>query len=212
MKLATSVLLLLLFINATAADTTRYVVVSTGKHTGIHKKWSEGHGHVGYFYEYNDRGRGPKITVNVKTGDDGMVVSRTAAMATSSQIGTTCVFMIPRGTCRGRRDHTRRRLPARVTASQGSRCHRSFASLWVRVGLLLHLRRQFRQTLAVGGDPEERRLRAFRLGPRRHLPGALRPLAVLMRSLHRHVPPLVPRPVSHGETMAAACAGQRAAR
>src|SRR5689334_16489516 len=78
MKLATSVLLLLLFINATAADTTRYVVVSTGKHTGIHKKWSEGHGHVGYFYEYNDRGRGPKITVNVKTGDDGMVVSRTA--------------------------------------------------------------------------------------------------------------------------------------
>src|SRR5262249_53437340 len=51
--------------------------------------------------------------------------------------------------------------------------------------------RQFRQSLALGGDAKERCLRALRLGPRRHLAGALRTLAVLMRSFQRHVPPLV---------------------
>src|SRR5262249_2607650 len=68
---------------------------------------------------------------------------------------------------------------------------RSSASLRLRGGLLLHLRRQFRQSLALGGDAKERCLRALRLGPRRLLAGALRTLAVLMRSFQRHVPPLV---------------------
>jgi hypothetical protein len=79
MKLLASAFLAFLCIWANAADTTRYAVVSSGKHTGIHKKWSDGHGHVAYFYEFNDRGRGPRVLVNVRTNDEGLVVSRMAS-------------------------------------------------------------------------------------------------------------------------------------
>jgi hypothetical protein len=79
MKLLATASLAFLCFSASAADTTRYAVVSSGKHTGTHKKWSDGHGHVAYFYEFNDRGRGPRITVNIKTNDDGLIVSRVAA-------------------------------------------------------------------------------------------------------------------------------------
>jgi len=60
-----------------AADTTRYEVISSGKITGKHFKWSDGNGHTGYHYEFNDRGRGPKIVVNLTTNTDGLVVERT---------------------------------------------------------------------------------------------------------------------------------------
>lgn len=74
--------LLLLFIlaagAATAADTTRYEVISSGKITGKHVKWSDSPGHAAYHYEFNDRGRGPKITVTLRTNGEGMVIERTA--------------------------------------------------------------------------------------------------------------------------------------
>jgi imidazolonepropionase-like amidohydrolase len=41
-------------------------------------KWSDRHGHYGYHYEYNDRGRGPKIIVNLTSNADGVIVERTA--------------------------------------------------------------------------------------------------------------------------------------
>src|ERR1041385_438419 len=59
-------------------DTTRYEVVSSGKITGKLMRWSNEAGHVAYHYEYNDRGRGPQIVVNLKTAGDGMVTERIA--------------------------------------------------------------------------------------------------------------------------------------
>ncbi|HMJ70067.1 MAG TPA: amidohydrolase family protein [Cyclobacteriaceae bacterium] len=72
-------LLLFMFVTGSviAADTTRYEVISSGKITGKHFKWSDGNGHTGYHYEFNDRGRGPKIVVNLTTNTDGLVVERT---------------------------------------------------------------------------------------------------------------------------------------
>jgi hypothetical protein len=61
-----------------ATDTTRYEVISSGKITGKHLKWSNEAGHVAYHYEFNDRGRGPRIVVNLKTTGDGTVIERTA--------------------------------------------------------------------------------------------------------------------------------------
>jgi len=71
------VFLLLAATSGFAADTTRYEVISSGKITGKHLRWSDGTGNVGYHYEYNDRGRGPLIVVNLKTVD-GMIVERIA--------------------------------------------------------------------------------------------------------------------------------------
>lgn len=75
-------LLALLFvagsISVHAADTTRYEVISSGKITGKHLRWSNEAGHVAYHYEFNDRGRGPRIVVNLKTTGDGTVVERIA--------------------------------------------------------------------------------------------------------------------------------------
>jgi len=72
-------LALLVFVASSvyAADTTRYEVISSGKITGKHMRWSDAAGHVAYHYEYNDRGRGPRIVVNLKTAD-GIVIERLA--------------------------------------------------------------------------------------------------------------------------------------
>ncbi len=74
--------LLVLFLFTTtaiyAADTTRYEVISSGKITGKHLRWSNEAGHVAYHYEFNDRGRGPRIVVEIRTTGDGTIVSRTA--------------------------------------------------------------------------------------------------------------------------------------
>lgn len=63
---------------ALGADTTRYEVLSSGKVTGRHLKWSNGPGQVAYLYEFNDRGRGPRIVVDIKVSDDGSIIERTA--------------------------------------------------------------------------------------------------------------------------------------
>lgn len=74
--------LLLLFLliagSVCGADTTRYDVISSGKITGKHVRWSDRHGHFGYHYDFNDRGRGPSIDVNLTTDNDGLVLERTA--------------------------------------------------------------------------------------------------------------------------------------
>lgn len=62
-----------------AADTTRFVVLMSGKHAGMHTRWSDAPHHYGYQFEYNDRGRGPRLSVSVKTDNDGIVIERTAA-------------------------------------------------------------------------------------------------------------------------------------
>lgn len=78
MKFTASFFCIAIALTASAADTTRYIVFSAGKPSGIHKKWSDGPGHVSYFYEYNDRGRGPRLLVNIVTSADGLVQERTA--------------------------------------------------------------------------------------------------------------------------------------
>lgn len=74
----TLLLLILTAGSAYAADTTRYEVISSGKVTGKHMRWSDAPGHLAYHYEFNDRGRGPRIVVNLTTDGEGMVVERTA--------------------------------------------------------------------------------------------------------------------------------------
>lgn len=76
--MAMRVLLLLFVISISssfAADTTRYVVLTVGKPSGKQLVWSDAPGKLSYFFEYNDRGRGPKYTANI-TLKDGQVVSR----------------------------------------------------------------------------------------------------------------------------------------
>jgi imidazolonepropionase-like amidohydrolase len=72
--------LILLFVAGSvyANDTTRYEVISSGKVTGKSSKWSNEAGHVGYHYDYNDRGRGPSIDVDITMTGDGTITSRTA--------------------------------------------------------------------------------------------------------------------------------------
>ncbi len=68
-------LLLLLSTVASATDTTRYIIISGGKIAGRQKMWSDGQGQVHYRYEYNDRGRGPKLQVDLLL-ENGTVTSR----------------------------------------------------------------------------------------------------------------------------------------
>src|SRR5262249_29152665 len=46
-----------------------------GKISGRQKMWSDGQGQIHYRYEYNDRGRGPKLQVDLLL-ESGRVVSR----------------------------------------------------------------------------------------------------------------------------------------
>lgn len=70
--------LLLLAGSVVAADTTRYVVLTSGQRSGQHLKWSDGPGKISYLYEYNDRGRGPRIIVQISTTGEGLVTDRRA--------------------------------------------------------------------------------------------------------------------------------------
>lgn len=57
-------------------DTTRYSIITTEKISGKQLMWSDGPGKVSYWFEYNDRGRGPKLRVDL-TIDNGQVIART---------------------------------------------------------------------------------------------------------------------------------------
>ena len=57
------------------ADTLFYSVVSSGKNVaGSHKAWRDADG-VHFFFEFNDRGRGPKLVEDVKLNPAGLPVS-----------------------------------------------------------------------------------------------------------------------------------------
>jgi len=70
-----TVLLLFVSTMAMASDTTRFVILSAGKISGKQISWSDGQGKVHYRYEYNDRGRGPKLQVDLQL-ENGQVISR----------------------------------------------------------------------------------------------------------------------------------------
>ena len=59
---------------AQAADTTRFVILSSGKVTGTHWMVSTPPNEYQFFYEYNDRGRGPKLNSSALVDADGIVV------------------------------------------------------------------------------------------------------------------------------------------
>jgi hypothetical protein len=66
MRYILSVLALLAASQAFAlGDTTRYMVLTTGKISGKLLRWTDGADKVSYTYEYNDRGRGPKLRVDI---------------------------------------------------------------------------------------------------------------------------------------------------
>ena len=77
MKLLIAVLLLVSH-SLMASDTTRYVVLSAGKIAGKQLTWSDGQGKVSYRFEFNDRGRGPKLQVDIVL-QSGQIVSRTVS-------------------------------------------------------------------------------------------------------------------------------------
>lgn len=68
---------ILLFMSSAlyATDTTRYTVLSAGKIAGKQITWSDGQGKVHYRYEFNDRGRGPKLQVDLML-EGGIITSR----------------------------------------------------------------------------------------------------------------------------------------
>ncbi len=70
-----TVLLIFVSTAAFATDTTRFVIMSAGKISGKQISWSDGQGKVHYRYEFNDRGRGPKLQVDLQL-ENGQVVSR----------------------------------------------------------------------------------------------------------------------------------------
>ena len=59
-------------------DTTRYTILTSEKISGKQLIWSDGVGKVSYLYEYNDRGRGPKLRVDL-TVENGEVMTRKAS-------------------------------------------------------------------------------------------------------------------------------------
>ncbi|MBS1978785.1 MAG: amidohydrolase family protein [Bacteroidetes bacterium] len=60
-----------------AVDTTRYTILTPDKIAGKQLMWSSGDGKVSYYYEYNDRGRGPKLRIDL-TMDNHQLLARKA--------------------------------------------------------------------------------------------------------------------------------------
>jgi len=58
-------------------DTLRYTVLTTEKISGKQLVWSDGPNQISYAYQFNDRGRGPKIRVDIRL-ENGVIVSRSA--------------------------------------------------------------------------------------------------------------------------------------
>jgi hypothetical protein len=70
--------ILLISFYAESQDTVQYTVLSAGKPSGIHWVYQTAPNAFSVHYEFNDRGRGPKLDLIVKTDNQGMVISRTA--------------------------------------------------------------------------------------------------------------------------------------
>ncbi|MBS1610014.1 MAG: amidohydrolase family protein [Bacteroidetes bacterium] len=55
-------------------DTTRYSILTSGLLSGKQLAWQENKNDHHYYYEFNDRGRGPSITQAITTDDAGIVI------------------------------------------------------------------------------------------------------------------------------------------
>lgn len=77
MKFLSSLCMCFLFVlqpSAHATDTTRYTILTSGNVSGKQLSWKNGKNDYQYYYEYNDRGRGPAITQSLTTDDNGIVI------------------------------------------------------------------------------------------------------------------------------------------
>ena len=75
MKLGLSSFLLLLTLTSLSqTDTIRHNVVRLGKIVGKHLSWKKGANEYYYYFEFNDRGRGPAVTSYTKTDPKGNIV------------------------------------------------------------------------------------------------------------------------------------------
>lgn len=52
-------------------DTTTWTVVMGGRHAGVYQRWREADGEIRYFFEFNDRGRGPQLESRVRVDESG---------------------------------------------------------------------------------------------------------------------------------------------
>ena len=70
------ILLAAAFTNSSLAqtDTTRHSVVRLGKIVGKHLSWDKGSNDRYYYFEFNDRGRGPAVTSHIKTDLRGNII------------------------------------------------------------------------------------------------------------------------------------------
>ena len=60
--------------SAQTTDTTRHNVIRLGKITGKHLSWKKGPLDYYYYFEFNDRGRGPSVTSHSKTDSRGNII------------------------------------------------------------------------------------------------------------------------------------------
>ena len=60
--------------SSSQTDTTRHNVVRLGKIVGKHLSWKKGASEHYYYYEFNDRGRGPAVTSYSKTDAKGNII------------------------------------------------------------------------------------------------------------------------------------------
>src|SRR5215510_2017757 len=76
MRLILTFSLLIIAIVSTAqnTDTIRHNVVRLGKVVGKHLSWKKGSNDHYYYFEFNDRGRGPAITSYSKTDNKGNII------------------------------------------------------------------------------------------------------------------------------------------
>src|ERR1043165_5464317 len=68
--------LLTVTISFSQVDTIRHNVVRLGKVAGKQLSWKKGANDIYYYYEYNDRGRGPAITSHCKTDGKGNIIEQ----------------------------------------------------------------------------------------------------------------------------------------
>src|SRR5215211_1060833 len=70
--LATALLSLSLLGPQAPADTVRYTVLMAGRPAGVQKSWTDADGVRRFFFEYNDRGRGPRLEERVRLDASGV--------------------------------------------------------------------------------------------------------------------------------------------
>ena len=65
---------LALQVSANTIDTIRYSILTSGQPSGKQLSWNNDKNDYHYYYEFNDRGRGPSITQSLVTNDNGVVI------------------------------------------------------------------------------------------------------------------------------------------